>query len=301
MLKEDIIKIPNYLNDINLLKNVSGIYKRKVNENNWCIIERLNGIKLSIISDGKEITSSNNKYFTKIRDKTFIPELFNYLENKYQFKYIQIIGKVIGGIYNHKNIKNNNIKSIFRKPYYCPNISYIIENILLIGEFNYKVLNYLDCIEICCILRLNYNPILKIDTLSNLNKINYIFESKIYKMFNLPKIKNNLSSGLILKPLEFSLIHDNCWTLIEKKSTIPNKINTFILNDCFNLESSKIKLLLLIKIYINNNQLNMNKSQYFNIIKIINFVKKNNNKINYNELIQLIFNIINYLKIKFPY
>ena len=126
MLKEKIINTPTNLDNLELLMSVARIYKKNLNKENWCITERLNGINLSIITDGKEIVSSNNKYFIKINDKTFIPELYEYLIKKYNFKYLQLFGKIIGGTYTHKNVKNNHIKSIFKKPNYCPNINFII-------------------------------------------------------------------------------------------------------------------------------------------------------------------------------
>ena len=62
---------------------------------------------------------------------------------------------------------------------------------------------------------------------------------------------------------------------------------------------NNIILNIIIKMYLNENKVLLyDKSKYKNIINIINFIKKNySNEFNYNNTIEMIINIFNYLKI----
>jgi len=306
----DIVKIPTHLDNIEVLHCVTSIYKNNINYDEWYLTEKLKGIHISIITDGFFVSISNNKYKSLINKYFSIIGLYQSVINRNghntysdnyiyeEIKSVQVSGYLIGGIYNHKDIKNNNIKSIFKRPYYNPGIIYVIDDIIIITKNEYKVLNYFDTIEICKENNLIYNKIIKIGNLYELYKTKAVMSSTIYNYFNLPKINNNVAYGIIIKSFNSVIIHNNCWARIEKNNYIPKKIVFIDLKEK-NKEMNNIILNIIIKMYLNENKVLLyDKSKYKNIINIINFIKKNySNEFNYNNTIEMIINIFNYLKI----
>jgi Rnl2 family RNA ligase len=183
----------------------------------WVSCEKIDGANFSCI-----LTENDNKINRKYARRTDIlaegEAFFNYMEvdKKYgdcfdqlfklvaKSKYnntskdeslaIQVVGELYGGLY--PNIKSK-FSKIQKNVFYCADIDFRSFDILING----KLINYDDAINFLKTANIPYCNIMHRGKLFDLLKLNPIFDSQLYKDYNLPFIKDNVAEGYVIKPI----------------------------------------------------------------------------------------------------
>uniref|UniRef100_A0A6C0H5K2 RNA ligase domain-containing protein n=1 Tax=viral metagenome TaxID=1070528 RepID=A0A6C0H5K2_9ZZZZ len=181
----------------------------------WVATEKIHGTNLSFICRGTdEIVGcrrhgilKNGEYFMnyeKILEKYKKDMLGINEEIKKEYKdlnQIQIYGELFGGNYNGKK-ENGSIK-IQKGIDYIPNNDYMVFDIKIMlnsGEIFYYDFDKL--IKLLSVFELKLVPIIKIDVIDEILKLDPVFESMVYMQYGLPKIKGNNAEGYVIKMIK---------------------------------------------------------------------------------------------------
>ena len=178
----------------------------------WIATEKIHGTNYSFLLNKKNkevipckrtsiLESDSNFYnhnniFNKYKGDIII--LFDILSNIYpNLLQIQVYGELFGGLYNGKTSSNSVV--IQKK------MNYNIENDFLAFDIKITLLNnsfYLDWddfIDILSKTNIKHVPIIKRGSLESLMTLNPKFESVVYKIYNLPELKQNYAEGYVIK------------------------------------------------------------------------------------------------------
>ena len=143
-----------------------------------------------------------------------------------------------------ENIENNinSLRSFLQKPYRY-------------------VLNYFKVKEILKDTNLQMPPTIGIyDSLDECLAIDNKFESKVYELFNLPKIENNYAEGLVIKPVDYLTFPNNDRVILKSKpkkfSEKISSINIKKEKENTELDQVTVDLIKYAYQYINENRLN---------------------------------------------
>lgn len=103
-------------------------------------------------------------------------------------------------------------------------------------------------------------PILKIvDSLQEALQFNKVFESEVYKQFDLPKIENNFAEGVVIKPIKEDYLYNKNRVIIKNKndafSEIVHGAQERKVEKIINRSQETTNLINLLDNYINDNRL----------------------------------------------
>ena len=177
----------------------------------FCIVqEKIHGMNFAIYYNGSELKCASRNQFldTNIKNhqevvakfETEIKKLYKTLQtlNSNTVEEITIIGELFGGDYKHPDVPRKNVSRIQKGVYYSNDVEFLAFDLKVNGNM-VSPFNSLGLFEQHDI---PYIPILAIKPLSECLEYPNDFESEIYKIYNLPKIENNICEGIVIKPVD---------------------------------------------------------------------------------------------------
>lgn len=181
----------------------------------WNATEKIHGSNFSATTDGNNIKwgkrssfigndalhQFNNAHYIKEKYSQNIKDLFFDLQSQNSvINTIQIFGEICGGGYDGVTTTHpNSVKKVQKQIMYCPDIEFIVFDILIIGDYN-RYMNMAQVSELCEKHNIPHSRILHVGTLSELIELSPIFVTTIPGLFGLPDLENNMSEGYVFKP-----------------------------------------------------------------------------------------------------
>lgn len=212
--------IENYYN----IKKVTKMLFSDIANEEWIVMEKIDGSNFSIYYNGTEFayatrnqmltktaSFSNYQYVVAKYEEDF-KKLFELCKEKYKdFDYMVVFGELFGGYYRHPDVsKVQQMSKIIGRVSYTPYNDFIYYDIRLMKNnedinqwvsyddiLSFKLPN-LKCSEI--LYRGKLADFIEIDK-DIKPKIPMQFESTIYSLYGLPKIKDNMAEGYVIKPV----------------------------------------------------------------------------------------------------
>jgi Rnl2 family RNA ligase len=182
----------------------------------WCVTEKIHGSNLAIYCDGKTCqTASRNNMLNEHESDNFFKfgvikqSVYNNVLNIFEFfalseQYtpvdeVVVYGELFGGSYPHPDVdQNNEVPTIQKGVYYSPDIHFYVFDIMVNG----RLISYDEVVNVCEQLSIPYCKILFSGGFEDC--LNYPNDelTRIPNELGLPVIDDNISEGVVLKPIE---------------------------------------------------------------------------------------------------
>jgi Rnl2 family RNA ligase len=129
-------------------------------------------------------------------------------------KNIQVYFELFGGSYPHPNVPvDKRFSRVAKGIWYCPTIDIRVIDIRVDDIY----LDYDEMVEIAERHRLKVAKCLGRGTLDQMLEISPEFEDETYKEYGLPKIENNFSEGLVIRPTKECLFSNGKRVILKNK------------------------------------------------------------------------------------
>lgn len=180
-------------------KAIDDIVVQGHSEGLWFCENKIDGANFSVWYDGETMKFAKRSGFIGENENFFnyqklIPKFKEWIEGKFSGE-IVIYGELFGGYYRHPDVKNTS-KGIQKRVSYSPDVEFIAFDIKQNGQ-------YLSCEEkykVFAVIGIPYCEPVFSGTFAECLEVSPVFEDETYKRFGLPKVENNFSEGLVLKP-----------------------------------------------------------------------------------------------------
>ncbi len=217
---------------------IQSIFDRGFSEIDYVVQEKTHGANLSIITNGKELTSAKrteliaddeNFYNSKSvleKYKNKVIELFQHLSNDFELNTLTIFGELIGGDYPHKDVLiNKEAKLVQRGIYYNPENVFFAFDILINCE---EYLGVEMANELFEKFRFIYADTLFKGNLGECLEYPNKFPSTIPAKFGLPELDGNICEGVIIRPIKPLFFNSGSRILIKNKNEEWSENNNYI-------------------------------------------------------------------------
>ena len=216
------------------IKNHYQCKPNKYSDKLWIATEKIHGANYSFICDGTDVrpakrsseltptTGFNNHCVVFSMYKDEVSKIYNEIKKQIpNCIQVQLYGELFGGIYN--KITAQQSTKIQKGINYCEGNDFMAYDLKItipknnIEIDNTKTLEKTDVINFYYDFSMLMNlfekinttiklvPIIKIDTLEELMKLNPKFESHVYISYRLEKINNNFAEGYVIKLFQESI------------------------------------------------------------------------------------------------
>ena len=210
-------KMPKSFKKFNLTESERGALERQ----QWVVTEKIHGANFCFVYANKQLRFAKRKAYLNWSDDFFgfqilvqkieerVIKLFETLNQKYNSNNVNneedlkftIYGELFGGKYPHPDIEAvSDVQEIQTGIYYTPNIEFCAFDIAIESDKSRHYLDYKTTVQLSENCNLFYAKPLFIGKLDDALNYNIDFDSTIPKRLNLPKIKNNLAEGIVIKP-----------------------------------------------------------------------------------------------------
>lgn len=173
----------------------------------WVVMEKIHGAHMDIYIDiDGTLQFAKRSGFVKEDEKfysldVYADEIANYFVDIRDYlnvpnKVIVISGEFFGGGYNHPDVENLNVSQVQKGVQYtnrCDFLSYDVKVDEELLDWNVTEDMFED-------LFIPYAPVLKTGTFEECMKFPNDNETVIPEEYSLPKIENNISEGVVIKP-----------------------------------------------------------------------------------------------------
>lgn len=286
-------KISNYVMDIFIeYSSIDNHHNSKVvekarsydNGSLWCATEKIHGANFSATTDGIEVkwgkrssyigdeglSQFYNSHIVKNKYQDCILSLFKGLNSSFGYNRIRIFGELCGGNYPGFVSK---VKPVQQGIYYCPSIEFIVFDIVIYKDTEYRFLSVTETIRYCTEHGLQSVKIMHTGTLDDMLNLTPEFESTIPCQLGYPSLPNNFAEGYVIRPIDY--YHTPIGRLILKvKSKFFSEKSSKVKSIPKTIEQCKyIDIVDEICTYINQNRYNCVVS------KLSEDQKKNNNQL----------------------
>jgi len=305
--------IENYYN----IKKVTKLLSSNIVNNDWIVMEKIDGSNFSIYYDGNKISyatrnkmldkteSFSNYQYVTAKYKEDIIKLFEFCKEKDKnFDYMIVYGELFGGYYNHPNVqKIKNMTKIIGRVSYTQYNDFIYYDIKLIKNnriinkwvsyddiLSFKLPN-LKCMKV--LYRSKLTDFIELDLDNNIKpKLPLEFDSTIYKLYNLPKITNNIAEGYVIKsvnenycePFSRAILKIKNEKFLETSKNIYSNIDISQYTDVINYVTKSRLISVLSKLSDNDKKNNKIIIQIFTNDCINDFIKDKDIKLGKKEL-----------------
>ena len=214
----------------------------------------IEGASRSQILHGKALEQFSNAHLVLERYKQRMLDLYNHVVATKQAKIVTLCGELIGGGYKHNDVpRDKSAIKIQKGVEYCPHNDFYGFDIRIDGHF----IPIDEANNLFETFGFIYAKTLFRGTFEQCLAYPCLFESTIYQQFNLPKIENNISEGVVIKP-QLPTYMGNERVILKNKSEKfqENKSEKKIIkNPQQPLSDGAEQVLEAIKEYINENRL----------------------------------------------
>ena len=143
------------------------------------------------------------KYFDEVK------KLYNLLNDSKEISLddfgIAVFGEIFGGYYNHQDVERNKFaKKIQGRVNYYPNNDFIVFDVLVFNEEQdiYYWLDYETVKYYISQTNLKMTQEIARGSLQDMLNLDVVFQDPTYKLYDLPEIEENLSEGVVCKPIK---------------------------------------------------------------------------------------------------
>lgn len=187
----------------------------------WVATSKLHGSNFSIMADAEKVVAcSKNQIIPEgdshFRHELMMPFLTRIIKEMQSYfgKNIQVYFELFGGSYPHEMIPvDKRFSRVAKGIWYCPTIDVRVIDIQVDGVY----LNFDEMVEIAERHRLKPVAVLGRGSFDQMLEISPEFEDETYKEYNLPKIENNFSEGLVLRPTKECLFSNGKRVMLKNK------------------------------------------------------------------------------------
>ena len=222
------IKYPSIENSYRT-KTIEEIKKHGYDVGTWVVTNKIHGANFSIWYDGekglcakrtsfiegKENFHNHQDVVVKNYNKYFF--VYEYFCDKYKTEKLNFVmfGELFGGSYPHPDVKLDPHSSRIQKGvYYCPHNDFYVYDI----KVNNIFIPYDELEFVCKKYGFIYAKPLFKGSFEDCLKFNPVFEDTTYKIFGLPKIENNQSEGVVIRPLETKFFKNGSRCILKNKN-----------------------------------------------------------------------------------
>lgn len=183
----------------------------------WVVTEKIHGANFSFWANKNGvrvakrtclIADDDNFYGSQKVREEFVEKIINlpYLMES-PIKEIAIFGEIFGGSYPHPKVpQDSQAKKVQSGIYYCPDNQFMIFDIKVDDEY----LDFSEMQETCEKAGLPYIGALFQGTFEECLKHKNKFSSTIHKYYHLPKIKDNICEGIVIRPNKTKFLSRGC-------------------------------------------------------------------------------------------
>lgn len=181
----------------------------------WVAMEKIHGCNFSLITNGIDVITGrrngillpddnfNNHNEIKNKYSSSAISIFNYIKETINpsISQIQIYGELFGGSYN--NITSKTHKMIQGGMNYHPEHEFMFFDVRIFEDEKTSYLDKAVLIEMVKTIDLKFKlaPIIKIDNLTEIMKLNPKIETLVPAEYGLPHMDNNFGEGFVVHPL----------------------------------------------------------------------------------------------------
>jgi len=246
----------------------------------WVVLEKIHGAHMDIYIDvDGTIKFAKRSGFVKEDEKfysldVYADEIKNYFKDVRSYlnvpnEVIVISGEFFGGGYNHPDVENLSVSQVQKGVSYtnrCDFLSYDVK----IGDTR---LDWNDTIDMFEDLYIPYAPVLMVGTFEECINFPNDNDTVIPEEYSLPKIENNTSEGVVIKPNKAAYFGNGSRVILKnknekftEKSKVNKKSKVILFSDEMNEAVENMDQ------YINENRLN-NVLSHIGVIKQKDFGK----------------------------
>lgn len=191
----------------------------------WIVTEKIHGANFSFWTNGNVvrmakrtclIADDENFYGAlKVREELIrkIKDLFYYLHPVP--KEVAIFGEIFGGSYPHPKVDQDpDARKVQRGIYYCPDNKFMIFDIKVDDEF----LDFGTMQTHCVFFELPYIGALDTGSFEHCLEHKNKFSSTIHKYYHLPKIKDNICEGIVIRPNKTKFLYRGDRVILKSKN-----------------------------------------------------------------------------------
>lgn len=200
-----------------------GLYASDVK---WSVSEKLHGANLSVYCDGigMEIASRNGmlgetQSFYNV--DSIKPELFRIASTlqAYFKETVKVYGELVGGAYPHPDVQKTNMGMIQKGVFYCPDIQFSVFDIM-VGD-SYLSVDEME--EACLVFDILHQDSLFRGTLTECLAFPNDNRSEFSDLMDLPPIDDNITEGVVIKPIHTVFMGDTRIILKNKNEQFAEK------------------------------------------------------------------------------
>ena len=184
----------------------------------YCVTEKIHGSNFGVYVDGAGVDfASRNNMLNEDNAKAFykfdsirrrvtkdVKEVFNHVKRiNNDTESIIVYGELFGGHYPHPDIpKTKNVAQVQKGVYYSPNLEFSVFDIWVVTKDRGFFMNYNDMSMVCLLNDVDYCEIIFAGTFDKCLEYPNDNESGIPDKYNLPEMDDNVSEGVVIKPLQ---------------------------------------------------------------------------------------------------
>jgi len=203
-------------------KTLDEIYARGFDKEDWVVTEKVHGSNFSLWMDNEGLRCAKRSGFLAVGDKFFNWEkvieaydahisvlykvctsLFHdlveegYIEMSDDKIEVVLFGEIFGGLYDHPDVEKADVKKVQKGVQYCPWVDFYAFDLKINGIFmNYNIFS-----EIMESVGFHYAKEVYRGPLSNCLQCPNDLPTTLPARFGLPEIKDNISEGVVIKPV----------------------------------------------------------------------------------------------------
>lgn len=191
----------------------------------WLVTEKIHGANFSFWANKKEVKMAkrscllpddNNFYGAQKIWKKLASRIMNiYLYYHPRPKEIAVMGEIFGGSYPHPKVcANSQAKKVQSGIYYCPDNQFLIFDIKVDDEY----LDFDEMQKVCELFGLPCIGALAVGSFKEMVKHKNKFSSTIHKCYHLPKIKDNICEGIVIRPNKTKFLYRGSRVILKSKN-----------------------------------------------------------------------------------
>jgi len=220
-------------------KILDEIYARGMDRGDWVVSEKIHGSNFSMWMDDEGLRCAKRSGFLAVDESFFnwqsVVEAYdNHISVLYKVcrsllddlvkeeviemtddkVEIVLFGELFGGHYDHPDVDKVNVKKVQKGVQYCPWVDFYAFDLKINGVFmTYDIFS-----EIMDAVGFHYAKSLYRGTLSECLQFPNDLVTSLPKKFDLPEIKDNISEGVVIKPVQAKFFPNGSRVILKNKN-----------------------------------------------------------------------------------